>query len=207
MGVQTMDPKMLKAMTWGLPAISLIATSFLPAGLQLSFFVSGLLSGAQATLLRQPWFRNRFDMVPMPTKPKSSTTTSPPSPYKGTLKRVSAGPLSTTELGSRFEGPKAGLQKTVGQIREMEPPSKATGIFGAPIKSVKGVVESIKDAAQGPIDMAKERMEKNKLKDLAREREAYEKKRQEEIKKSKAEQERKQRAERRARRAMQNKEQ
>jgi YidC/Oxa1 family membrane protein insertase len=208
MGVNTMAPEMQKAMMWGFPMLTILFTWWLPAALQLSFFVSGVLSAAQATLFRKAWFRHRFGMTPLPTKP--SKTDAPVSAYKGTLKRVaSPGPLSTTELGNRFEGPKAGLQKTVGQIRDMQPPaqSKLKEILGAPISGIKGTIDSIKDAGKGAVDMTKERMAKNKEKSAINERKAYEAKRQEELKKERWERENQQRAERAARRAMKDKEQ
>ncbi|KUJ17505.1 uncharacterized protein LY89DRAFT_549218, partial [Mollisia scopiformis] len=65
-GVSNLSPQIFNAMMWGLPLVSLLFTFWLPAALQLSFFVSGLLSFCQATLLRQPWFRNYFNMTPLP---------------------------------------------------------------------------------------------------------------------------------------------
>lgn len=64
-----MTPAVVKGLSYGLPAITVLFTWWLPAGLQLSFFVSGLLSFAQAQIFRSPAFRGWAGMYPLPKKP------------------------------------------------------------------------------------------------------------------------------------------
>ncbi|TVY44874.1 Mitochondrial inner membrane protein [Lachnellula subtilissima] len=99
-GVSTLSPGMLNAMMWGIPAISLLFTWWLPASVQLSFFFTGLLSFTQVTMMRQPWFRQSFKMVPLPeTGPKGPSL----SAYKGTIKRLESPVLTQEELNARFQ--------------------------------------------------------------------------------------------------------
>lgn len=53
-------------MSYGLPAVTVIFTYFLPAGLQLSFFISGILSYCQSTAFKNASFREATGMVPLP---------------------------------------------------------------------------------------------------------------------------------------------
>ncbi len=198
-----MTPEAQKAMMWGFPAVSLAFTWWLPASVQLSFFVAGLLSWGQASLLKQAWLRNYFNMTPLPARPQGSAPPAAPAPYKGTLKRANPGPLSTTELGQRFEGAatRGVLQKTVGQIRGMEPPaSPAKRILNiAPLKAVRSTIDEIKDASKGMLDKAKTSMKDREIKNEIAERERYEKKRQEEIRKQARERDDERRAQRASR--------
>lgn len=118
-GQNNLSPEMAKAFMYGLPALTLVFTSWLPAGVQLSFFVSGVLSCIQAFTFRNAKFRRYFNMTPLPiATPKPSG--GPPSPYKGTIRLASnanttspptySAPLrrvnpalSTNELNSRFQ--------------------------------------------------------------------------------------------------------
>lgn len=202
-----MEPKMMKAMMWGMPMLTLLFTWWLPAAVQLSFFVSGVLSYFQSALLRQTWFRSWLDMTPI--VPKINTTSvAPISPYQGIMKRAApAGPLSTTELGSRFEGPKGGLHKTVGHINALQPPSAVKTILGAPIKGIKEAVGSIKDAGKSTFESAKGAMDKRSQKSAVADRKAYEKKRQTQLKREEREKSSELRAQRAARRALGQKDQ
>ncbi|KAF8846941.1 hypothetical protein BDZ45DRAFT_755435 [Acephala macrosclerotiorum] len=100
-----MSPQIFDAIMWGLPLVSILFTFWLPAALQLFFFVSSLLSFGQATLFRQPWFRSYFNMTPLP-QPKGSGPM--PSPYKGNFKVAAKPVLSQAELNSRFQGANPG---------------------------------------------------------------------------------------------------
>lgn len=189
-----MNPQVLKAMMWGMPALTLVFTSWLPAAMQLTFFVGGFLSFLQSRLFQQPWFRSYFNITPVPKQKGPKPSAGPPSAYKGTIRRIApTGPLSTSELGNRFEGPKAGQSK-------FQPPTKATGMFAG----VKDAVGSIKDAGKGVVEMATGKMEDNEAKRALKEKKAYELKRQAELKAEKEEAEQESRAERAARRAMKN---
>lgn len=91
-----MTPGMISAMMWGMPAISLAFTSFMPAAVQLSFFVSSSISFGQATLFRSPKFRSWANMTPLPNKN--------PSPSASTLRmREIASPIDgETKPAKRF---------------------------------------------------------------------------------------------------------
>lgn len=174
----------MKAMTWGFPALSLMFTWWLPAAVQVSFFVAGVCSAVQSVILQQRWFRNYFNMTPLPNK--SAESAAPPR-YKGTLRRAVPAPLSTTELSQRFEvaSARGALQKTVGKIQEMQPPSiapkKSVMDSIAPFKAVKSTVDEIKDAGKGLIDSAKDKMASNREKNAKKDLQEYERKRQTQI--------------------------
>ncbi|TGO43287.1 hypothetical protein BHYA_0002g00920 [Botrytis hyacinthi] len=67
-GVSTLTPGMVTAMQWGMPLLSMIFTSFMPAAVQLSFLVSSSFSFGQATLFRNRKFRSWANMTPIPTQ-------------------------------------------------------------------------------------------------------------------------------------------
>ncbi|KAE8447829.1 hypothetical protein EG329_010058 [Mollisiaceae sp. DMI_Dod_QoI] len=191
-GISNLSPQVYKGMMWGLPGLSLLFTWWLPASVQLSFFVAGLCSFIQATLLRQPWFRNYWNMTPLP-QPKGPTE---PSPYKGNLK-VAANPvLSQAELNSKFQEAGTSPQRTVEEIRKLSPPKK---VIGNVLGSITGTVAEIRDAGKGIVEKGKENLETRKGKNDAKEKRRYEEKRQEELKKERWELENQKRAERAAR--------
>jgi hypothetical protein len=71
---------MLKVMAYGIPAITLLVTSFWPAGLTLSLFVGGLLSAGQVTLLRNTTARSRLGLSPLPPSAARSPLDAPVTP-------------------------------------------------------------------------------------------------------------------------------
>lgn len=139
--------------------MSFIFTFWFPASVQIYFFVSGALSAIQSALFRQDWFRNFWNMTPLPARVDPNAT---PSQYRGDMKV--AAPLSQSELNSRFQG--------AGEIKEKK------GVFGRMMgeakETVNGVVDLGREKSQG---WAKAREVKEKKIDSA----AYEKKRREEI--------------------------
>ncbi|QSZ31226.1 hypothetical protein DSL72_000789 [Monilinia vaccinii-corymbosi] len=64
-GVSNLTPGMVQAMQWGMPALSMLFTSFMPAAVQLSFLVSSAFSFGQSTLFRTPQFRSWANMTPL----------------------------------------------------------------------------------------------------------------------------------------------
>ncbi|CZR56575.1 uncharacterized protein PAC_06464 [Phialocephala subalpina] len=174
-GVSNMQPQVLKAMMWGLPLLSFLFTFWLPAALQWSFFVAGLCSFSQATALRQPWFRNYFNMSPLP-KPKSPAD-QPPTPYQGKLKIAAKPVLSQAELNSRFQGAQATApqSQTIEEIKKMSPPK-------SPISKIVGQITTpvteIRDAGKGMWQKAEDYMETKKEKNDVQAAKKYEEKRQ-----------------------------
>jgi YidC/Oxa1 family membrane protein insertase len=189
--VSNFSPQIFKAMMWGLPAISLLFTFWLPAALQLSFLISGICSFGQATLLRQTWFRDYFKMTPIPQNP--SNTPKPVDPYKGNLK-VAANPiLSQAELNARFQG-----------AQETKKSSSPTGVIGKIVGKVTatGPLGEIKDAYKGVVEKATEQNNRSNAKADVKRQKRYEEKRQEELKKQRWEIENQKRAERAARKSV-----
>ncbi|KAH7383535.1 mitochondrial export translocase-like protein Oxa1 [Cadophora sp. MPI-SDFR-AT-0126] len=179
-GAMNVSPEVTKAMIWGLPAISLLFTWWLPAAVQISFFVSGVLSFCQSTLFRQPWFRSYFKMTPLPARKDPNAPA--PSPYRGDLKIAANPVLSQSELNSRFQGASAtqGKKGVIGGIA-----SEIRGTFG-------GVVEKSREKMRDSNETSQAKRE-------VRERKAYEEKRREEIKQARLEEERQRRMAREAR--------
>jgi YidC/Oxa1 family membrane protein insertase len=183
-----MTPSTLKAMMYLLPAMSFIFTFWLPATVQLSFFVSGVLSYLQATLFKQPWFRNWANMSPLPTP--GGPAANPPSPYKGTLKISANAALSQNELNSRFQG--AAVKSASTQVEKAKSPLRK---LKAPdfIKDALGTKDEM-------IERANAYMDRKRATSEVADRKAFEKKRQEQLKKERWELENRRRAERAAKR-------
>ncbi|KAK0103111.1 Mitochondrial inner membrane protein oxa1 [Cadophora gregata f. sp. sojae] len=161
MGSMNLSPEMTKALMWGFPALSLLCTWWLPASVQISFFVSGLLSMGQATLFRKDWFRNYFNMIPLPAK---KTPNAPGAPkFRGDLKIAAPfNPvLSQSQLNSRFQDAGAAAEKKAGVIGEI------TGAFS-------GVVEKGREKLR-------DNSETSQAKRQIQDKKAYELKRREEI--------------------------
>jgi len=202
MGTSTFSPTVFNAMKWGLPALSLIFTWWLPAAVQLSFFDSGLMSFGQATLFRQTWFRERFNMTPLSSNAIPGAKVEPQTPYKGKLKLAANPVLSQAELSGRFQNAqKSALSEKLGKIRENNPPNGALGkVINGAFKDVKGTVDEIKDAGSGVVSSAKELLSGRSEKADRKQARLYEEKKQEQLKKERWEREAEKRAERAAKR-------
>lgn len=202
MGTSTFSPAVFNAMKWGLPALSLIFTWWLPAAVQLSFFVSGLMSFGQATLFRQTWFRERFNMTPLSSNAIPGAKVEPKNPYKGKLKLAANPVLSQAELSGRFQNAqKRALSEKLGKIRENNPPDGVLGkVINGAFKDVKGTVDEIKDAGSGVVSSAKELLSGRSEKADRNQATLYEEKKQEQLKKERWEREAEKRAERAAKR-------
>ena len=64
--VMSRDTPMYKAFLWGFPALSIIATWWIPAAVQLSFFTTGLVSAIQTMAFRNEKIRKYLGIAPMP---------------------------------------------------------------------------------------------------------------------------------------------
>lgn len=109
-----------------------------PAGLQLVFFISAMISSVQATLFRNAWFRNLVGIQPLPSpaspKPQSraypatpnryqapSSTPSTPSTPKGIFGKTFRGAVSDImELGKKY----APLSQSQAQKDRLTPGEK-----------------------------------------------------------------------------------
>jgi len=188
-GVQNLTPGVAKALMYFFPLLSFLFTFWLPAAAQLSFFVSGLMSFGQSSLFKMPWFRNYFNMTPLPT-PGSPTVPASPSPYKGTLKIAADPVLSQKDLNSRFQ---AGNKPKSVETAKEEATSPLKKFM--PTEFLKGPMESLSEIKE----RAGKSLNERKAKSDAKELKAYEKKRGEQLKQEKINQEMDRKAERAAR--------
>jgi YidC/Oxa1 family membrane protein insertase len=186
-------------MMYGFPALTLLFTWWLPAALQLSFFISGLLSFAQASLFRNNSFRRYFNMTPQPSPD------TPSSPYKGTMRIASSVPspapssgmprsspvLSTSELNSRFQASSSGSEARQSSV------SKTQGL----LKKLTKPISEVADSGRAMVAKGNKSMDARREKSEMEERRRYEAKRQEELKKERWERENERRAERAARKS------
>ena len=88
---------------------------FWPGGLQLTFFISAMISGTQAALFRSAWFRNLVGIQPLPDsaapKPQSKT-------YSATLNRYQA-PSSTPSTSDTPKGIFGNIKGAVSDIMKL----------------------------------------------------------------------------------------
>jgi len=164
-GATNMSPEAMKLMMYGLPVLTLLFTWWLPAAVQFSFFVSGLLSFGQASLFKLPAFRRYFNMHPLPNASAAAPTTpdgKPPTPYKGNMK-VRA-PLTQAELNTAFQ-----------QSRKQSMLDKAK-------KQVMDATKEMRTASGTMMGKTKDNLEARRQRSEKQEREKYEERRQEEIK-------------------------
>lgn len=171
-----MSPGAMTLMMYGLPLLTVVFTWWLPAALQLSFFISGLLSFGQSSLFKLPAFRRYFDMLPL-----DHAAAPPPSPYKNNMK-VRA-PLSQAELNRSFQ-----------QSRKQGILQKAKSSLLDTTKEIRGSASSVVEQGRGYSKGSMEKAEKKR-------REEYEKRRQAEIRADLEERERERERKRRLSRA------
>lgn len=157
-----MSENTMKLMSYGLPAVSILATFWLPAGVQVSFLVTGLWSAFQVTIFRNAAFRSFCNIAPLPSPPQAAASKDK-SPYRADI-------LTAQQLRERSEAPaKKGVRAVVVEK-----------------------VEEVKDSARQGLKTAKEyagqeRKAGKRTKAEIAKAEAYEKKRQAEEKKKEVE--------------------
>lgn len=123
-----MSANTTKLLSYGFPAISFLVTSFLPAGVQLSFFVTGILSAVQVTLFRVPAVRSYLGMAQMPP-PAKSVDPKNASPYRADI-------------------------MTVQQMKQRAEPPTTKGIFAALSETVEGAKKSAQEGVKTAREMA-----------------------------------------------------
>lgn len=195
----TISPQMQKALMYGLPTLSLLCTWWLPAAVQLSFFVSAMLGFGQALFFRNPTIRGWLKMPPL--NPPVLTT---PSPYRGNMKvaaptitRSVARPraLSTTELNSRFQASNAPVAP---EVVEPKAPTTAKELL---VNKLKTQFSGVEEFRRDMIKSGKKKIDERVEKATKREKEQYEKKRADQLKELNMGKHQQRRAERAARRA------
>lgn len=117
-GVNTMGAEAVKLMSIGLPALTVVFTYWLPAGLQFSFFLSGIISAGQSQLFRNAAFRERFGMHPLPT-----TATADPFAPKVAASKFREDIMTVEQMKAKYEAPQAqgvleGLKGKVADIKQ-----------------------------------------------------------------------------------------
>jgi YidC/Oxa1 family membrane protein insertase len=198
-----MSPEATKVLMVVFPALTLLITAFMPAALQVSFFVSGMLSLIQSTLFRMPAFRTYFNMYPLPT-PAPATS---PTPYPGTM-NVRA-PLSQAELSATYQAtrtPASGASELkAGQeaLQSVNPSQQGmvrkfmSGAVGGAVKDIKTTVQGATTSARELLGRGQKDLEQKQAKTERATARVYEEKRQREI----AQQQYERRGERKAQRA------
>jgi YidC/Oxa1 family membrane protein insertase len=126
-GSSQMSPNTMRLMAYGFPALSFMFTWWLPAAIQLSFFITSVWSAGQVALFNNPSFRNRFGIYPLPEKPNTLDANVVISPYKEHIK--------VQEMKMKYEPPTA--------------PDAKTTLLGGLKKEISSATEGIKKTASG----------------------------------------------------------
>lgn len=189
-----MSPQTLRVMSYGLPAITVIFTYFLPAGLQLSFLVSGVLSFFQSSMFKNASFRKAAGMAPLPPPQSanpssgSSTIKLAPEQYRDTTSLSYQAPNVTSTLRGVSVNSTPEVEKTMlGSMKA----SLSDGF-----KEAKGVVDSTKKTVDEKLGNARKDGKRTKLE--IKSAEQYEKKRSAELQQKRYEDEQRRMAQRRA---------
>lgn len=169
-GVSTMSPTTMKLFAIGMPLLTLVFTYWLPAGLQFSFLLSGVLSAGQATMFRNPAFRAKFGMAQLPT---------PVDPFAKpeAVSRFREDILTAEQMNEKYESPKAegvlgGLKEKYADIRQSASKSvkEMKEYTGQERKDGKRTKQEIKKAEEYEVKRAKE--ERQRMARLEREKRA-----------------------------------
>ena len=156
-----MSESAMKLMSYGFPIRTILFTFWLPAGLQLSFFITGLWSAIQVTLFRNKAFRSALGLTQLPPPPSKVPVNA--SPYRADI-------------------------LTVQQLRERAEAPTTTGVFSALNKQVDGVKEAASKTMKSAREYAgQDRKNGKRTKAEIARADAYEKKRQAEEKQKEAE--------------------
>lgn len=123
-----MSPNTMKLLAYGFPILSVLFTFWLPAGVQLSFFVTGLWSAAQVTLFRWPSVRSFLGMAQMPP-PVKEVDLKNASPYRADI-------------------------ITVQQMKQRQEAPTTRGIFAALNDTVEGAKKSAREGVKTAREMA-----------------------------------------------------
>ncbi len=162
-GASALSPGAAKAMSYAFPALSFLFTWWLPSGLQLSFFITGVLSYIQGAAFRWAPFRQFFKIAPLPPrKDPVSASSSLASPY---APRIITAQQKSSSL-------------------TYEAPTKPT-ILSDLKKEVKGTISNVQESAKKTMKAAREytgqdRKDGKRTKSEIEAAERYEKKRREE---------------------------
>lgn len=172
----TMSPRMTKFMVIGMPMISFGFTFWLPAAVQLSFFITSCLSYGQMSLFQSERFRKWMGMYPMPKNynPLGEIANNMNKEITKTKLKMRE-PLSQGEINS--------LHKPVATV--VEGRIKKRGVvdyLGDKVGDVATTVSSVVSSGRDVVKQGNEKIQSNLKKDEEKEALQYEKRRSKELK-------------------------
>lgn len=97
-----------------------------PAGLQLTFCITALLSAAQATMFKNAWFRNLFGMQPLPER-AAPERQSQQSPLYQAPSRTPSDPKTQTGVYGSLQGAVSDIIKTGEKYSPLSRPQDQKG--------------------------------------------------------------------------------
>ncbi|KAL8754831.1 MAG: hypothetical protein Q9184_004994, partial [Pyrenodesmia sp. 2 TL-2023] len=125
-GAAAWPHEVFKFLQWGMPIITTLFTSFWPAALQLSFAFSSLLSLAQTSLFKQPWFRELLRIHPLPPPA--------PPPSEHAIKSMTI-PTTARTKPAESEAPAQGLVGRVSTTLKKYVPNNQSSPSGGRTKA------------------------------------------------------------------------
>ncbi len=158
-----------------------------PGGLQLTFFISALISNIQATLFRNGWFRKmvRIQPLPSPAAPKPQSQK-----YPGTMNRYQA-PSSNASAPATPKGIFGNVKGAVSEIMKL-------GEKFSPVSRQQAPKDRLTAAEKKHAKAYENRRTREIARDAERERRSSQAKFEERQEQETREQERKERLQRRA---------
>ncbi|KAI9760516.1 MAG: hypothetical protein M4579_001601 [Chaenotheca gracillima] len=125
----TMSPKMLQFMLYGIPAVTVLFGVFWPALLQLSFLVAASCGFVQGVALRSPGFRAWAGLYPLQKR------AAPPVANSGPTAKPFGGKIN---VAPTYQSPKLSRSVSSDSISP-EPAPKAEGVLGGALAEMKGM--------------------------------------------------------------------
>lgn len=138
-----MSAPALKLLSIGLPTLSFLVTAWMPAGLQLSFFIGTFFSWGQARLFQNREFRAALGMYPLETAPAAVKA-------KNTLQdRVIVAKPNTYSTMSPTYSPPRGAPEAADTTQKSSILSRTTDAWSGFKKSGKELVKDAEKLADG----------------------------------------------------------
>ncbi|KAH0545305.1 hypothetical protein FGG08_000604 [Glutinoglossum americanum] len=129
LGTSNLNPTIQKFLVYGFPTMTFLFMTGWPATLQLSFFVSSILSFLQASAFRSPAFRRWAGIAPLPPKPASGAVTPTVS--------------SRLNISPSYQPPSV-RSTPISAASTPTPTVKPQGVIGGAVAEIKGMVTEAK---------------------------------------------------------------
>lgn len=116
-----MSTTAMRFFQWGMPIMSTLFMSFWPALLQLGFFTTSVMALTQARLFKQTWFRNFWNIHPLPPKDSPTIEMESRSGYKGMVIPTTAREVPQqpeVSPGGVFGNARSKFKATVSDLQE-----------------------------------------------------------------------------------------